>query len=308
MEAAPTATSPADDALARRRRNSFRTLAVSVLVAFTLGAGVATWFAWHSGWLSNAPTAPVTAQEQAAADADAELVAAEALPATTTSSAAPPGTIDSRMGELERRMNRLDLQAEAASGHAARAEGLLVAFAARRLIERGAPLGYLENQLQLRFGNAQPNAVRTIINSSRSPVTLDSLRNGLERLSAAAVTEPETLSGWERVRTEVSRLFVLRSASSPSPQPEIRLERAQALLDDGRVEAAAALVERLPNSQEVRPWVADARRYVAVHDALDLVETAALLEPRQLIDGAGQPVRQRSPAAPTTDPEADAAT
>ncbi len=85
---------------------------------------------------------------------------------------------------------------------------------------------------------------------------------------------------------------------------EIRLERAQALLDDGRVEATAALVERLPNSQEVRPWIADARRYVAVHDALDLVETAALLEPRQLIDGEGQPVRQRSPAAPTADPEA----
>ncbi|MDR7104077.1 hypothetical protein [Croceicoccus sp. BE223] len=306
MEEPPTATST-DASLPPRRSNSFRTLAVSVLVAFTLGAGLATWFAWNSGWLSPAATAPEPAQEQAAAIADAELVAAEASSAAALSTTSP-GTIDSRMGELERRMNRLDMQAEAASGHAARAEGLLVAFAARRLIERGAPLGYLENQLQLRFGNAQPNAVRTIINSSRNPVTLDNLRTGLERLSTTAVNEPETLSGWERFRSEVSRLFVLRSAGSPSPQPEIRLERAQALLDDGRVEAAAALVERLPNSQEVRPWVADARRYVAVHDALDLVETAALLEPRQLIDGEGQPVRQRSPAAPAVEPEAAEAT
>lgn len=304
MEAAPTATSPdaaADSVAAPRRRNSLRTMIVSVLIAFTLGAALAIWFAWNSGWLTTSPS-PAPVEDVAAPAADAELTAA-----TPTSSAlAAPGTMDSRLGDLERRMNRLDMQAEAASGHAARAEGLLVAFAARRLIERGAPLGYLENQLQLRFGNAQPNAVRTIINSSRNPVTLDGLRTGLDQLANTAVAEPETLSGWDRVKNEVSRLFVLRNASAPSPQPEIRLERAQALLGDGRVDAAAALVERLPNADRVRPWVADARRYVAVHDALDLVETAALLEPRQLIDGEGQPIRQRSPAAPAAGLEAAA--
>ncbi|RVQ65512.1 hypothetical protein EKN06_13345 [Croceicoccus ponticola] len=279
-----------------RKMNSVRDIAVAVLVAFALGAAVAFWFAYSKGWIL-----PDATQSQ-------DVVTAAALPdnalpgaATSTGSAiAAPAqaAIDIRLDELERRLNRIDLQAEAASGHAARAEGLLVAFAARRLLERGAPLGYLENQLQLRFGNAQPNAVRAIINGSRNPVTLDSLRTGLENISLTAVEEPETLSGWERLKSEIAGLFVLRSASAPSPQPEMRLDRARQLLDDGRVEAAAALVERLPNREGVEPWLADARRFVTVHDALDLIETAALLEPRQFNDGEGQPVRQRSPAAP----------
>lgn len=277
--------------------NRIRAIAAAVLIAFTAGCVLAFYLAWSSGWL--ATTTEDTEQAEVASAAalpgDAELQAAAPAATAMTPSEA---TLDVRIDTLERRMNRLDLQAEAASGHAARAEGLLVAFAARRLLERGAPLGYLENQLQLRFGNAQPNAVRTIINGSRSPVTLDSLRLGLETISAQAVEEPDSVSGWERVKAELSNLFVLRSATAPSPQPEMRLDRARLLLDDGRVEAAAALVERLPNSERVAPWLTDARRYVAVHDALDLIETAALLEPRMLIDGDGQPVRQPSPAAP----------
>lgn len=295
MEApSPTAT---DNSTPAGSTNRIRTLAAAIIFAFVLGGALAFYLAWSSGWLS-ATGAP---DDQAVAPAatlpqDAELSAAAPRGTALT---APPAAVEVRIDELERRLNRLDLQAEAASGHAARAEGLLVAFAARRLIERGAPLGYLENQLQLRFGNAQPNAVRTIINTARNPVTLDSLRLGLEKMSTAAVEEPETISGWERVKSELARLFVLRTADAPSPQPEMRLDRARLLLDDGRVEAAAALIERLPNTQGVAPWLVEARRYIAVHDALDLIETAALLEPRRLIDSEGQPVRQRSPAAPS---------
>src|SRR5690606_34403984 len=72
------------------------------------------------------------------------------------------GGLDQRIAAMEQRLARLDLQAAAAEGNAARAEGLLIAFAARRSIERGAQLGYLADQLQLRFGNAQPVAVRTV--------------------------------------------------------------------------------------------------------------------------------------------------
>ena len=46
----------------------------------------------------------------------------------------------------------------AASGNAARAEGLLIAFSARRTLERGNDLGYLGDQLRLRFGDAEANA------------------------------------------------------------------------------------------------------------------------------------------------------
>jgi hypothetical protein len=280
-----------------RSSNRFRKIAASVLLAFVLGLAAAFYLAWSTGWLTDpaAEPAKVAAPVEAAPPAEAELTAAAPLPAL------PEGemTVGQRVGDLERRLNRLDMQAEAASGNAARAEGLLVAFAARRLVERGAPLGYLENQLQLRFGNAQPNAVRTIINSARNPVTLDQLRQGLQSLPETAVAEPDDLTGWARIRSEIAGLFVLRKADVPSPQPVVRLERAQQLLNDGRVEAAAALVARLPNRDATKEWLENAQRYVATQQALDLIETAALLEPRNLSDSQGQPVRQPSPAQPS---------
>ncbi|QNE04013.1 hypothetical protein [Croceicoccus marinus] len=294
MDSTPHDSSVAYGAVKGSKR--FRKLAVSVFLAFALGLVLAFYLAWSTGWLAE-PSAPANADAaavEAAPNADAELTAAAPLPPV------PAGemTVAMRLGDLERRLNRLDMQAEAASGNAARAEGLLVAFAARRLVERGAPLGYLENQLQLRFGNAQPNAVRTIINSARNPVTLDQLRQGLQSLPETAVTESEDLTGWARIKAEIANLFVLRRADAPSPQPVVRLERAQQLLNDGRVEAAAALVERLPNREATGEWLENAQRYVATQQALDLIETAALLEPRNLSDSQGQPVRQPSPAAP----------
>src|SRR3546814_10207214 len=56
-----------------------------------------------------------------------------------------------RVAELEQRLSRITLQAESASGNASRAEGLLVAFAVRRALDRGLSLGYLDAQLRLRF-------------------------------------------------------------------------------------------------------------------------------------------------------------
>src|SRR3546814_3188813 len=85
-----------------------------------------------------------------------------------------------RVGELETRLSRITLQAASASGNATRAEGLLIAFAARRALDRGLSLGYLEAQLRLRFGDDQPNAVKTIIDTARDPITLEPLRSELE--------------------------------------------------------------------------------------------------------------------------------
>ncbi|GGD65285.1 hypothetical protein [Croceicoccus mobilis] len=283
--------------------NRLRKYAASVLMAFVLGLAAAFYLAWSTGWLASDDAE--TPQQAAALpagdgeDGDAELRAAAPVTPSTSSTLPADASMGMRVTELERRLNRLDLQAEAASGNAARAEGLLIAFASRRLVEQGAPLGYLENQLRLRFGNAQPNAVRTIINSARNPVTLDQLRQSLQKLPSTATETPDDLTGWAKLRAEIGNLFVLRNSDAPSPQPEVRLERAEQLLNDGRVEAAAALVARLPNREATADWLADARRFVATHQALDLIETAALLESRNLTDSSGQPVRQPSPAAPS---------
>jgi len=278
----------------------WRAVATAILLAFMLGALLALYLVGGTGWRlpGGGEEAGSAAQAAALREYDAELGAAT----SASRIAQVPPTMALRVEELERRLNRIDLQAEAASGNAARAEGLLIAFAARRLLERGAPLGYLENQLRLRFGNAQPNAVSTIVNSARDPVTLEELREDLADLRTRALELPEEHSGWDRVQAELAQLFVLRRTDAPSPQPEQRLNRAEALLENGRVEPAAALIARLPNRAATADWLADARRYEATNEALNLIEMAALLEPRSLIDGNGQAVRQRSPAAPAPAP------
>jgi hypothetical protein len=75
------------------------------------------------------------------------------------------------------------------------------------------------------------------------------------------------------------------------------LQRARLFLESGRTEAAVAEVRNLPNAAGAAAWLANAERYAAAQQALELLETTALLEPRSLRDGAGRSVEQRSPLA-----------
>ena len=205
------------------------------------------------------------------------------------------GGIEQRLAAAEQRLARLDLQAQAASGNAARAEGLLIAFAARRSLARGAELGYLADQLRLRFGDALPNAVDTVIAFSRQPVTLDQLVARLDGL-APRLADPAQQNLVDRIRREVGNLFVIRRESTPSPQPARRMERARFFLESGRVDRAIEEVRHLPGAVNADAWIRDAERYAAAQRALDLIETSAVLEPRRLRDSAGTPVEQPSPA------------
>lgn len=228
------------------------------------------------------PTPSATAS-QAAAQKAVERVAEQ------------QGGLDQRLAAAEQRLARLDLQAQAAAGNAARAEGLLIAFATRRAIERGAELGYLADQLRLRFGDAMPNAVDTLVRASRNPITLDQLIARLEGL-APRLAEPTNKGGFAQFREELASLFVVRRESAPSPQPQRRLERARMFLESGRTDAAIAEVRNLPGAESAQSWIRDAERYSEAQQALDLIETAAVLEPRRLRDGAGNRISQPSPA------------
>ena len=64
----------------------------------------------------------------------------------------------------------------------------------------------------------------------------------------------------------------------------------------GRTDSAIAEVRNLPGAESAEGWLRDAERYAAAQRALDLIETAAVLEPRRLRDGAGNRVEQPSPA------------
>ena len=46
--------------------------------------------------------------------------------------------------------------------------GLLLTYAVRRTLDNGAPLGYLAEQLRLRFGATQPQAVRAVISAAKA--------------------------------------------------------------------------------------------------------------------------------------------
>ena len=206
--------------------------------------------------------------------------------------------LDSRVVQLEERLNRITVEAQAASGNAARAEGLLVAFAARRALDSGMPLGYVEGQLRLRFGQAQPRAVATIINAAREPVTLADLRGGLATIADQLTTPGPDIGWWEALENEARELVTIRRASTPSPRPQAAMNRAMHYLDAGRVNAALDEVERMPGRAAADRWLQFARRYLEARRALDLIETAAILEPRQLRTAGGNAVTQTSPLAP----------
>lgn len=273
---------PADGA-APVKRLSLRALFIAALVLLILGIVGGGWA--MSRWLA-ADTPPRTtvavdspgAALKAVGEAPAAAQAGQPLVVAPLDGA---DALAARVAELEQRLSRITLQAESASGNASRAEGLLVAFAVRRALDRGLSLGYLEAQLRLRFGDDQPNAVKTIIETSREPVTLEQLRTELDAIAPELVGRTgDNGSLWTGLRRELGELFVVRPAGTQSPRATERLERARRYLAGGMADKAIAEVQAMPGAAAASEWLIEARRYHEARRALDLIETAAILEPR----------------------------
>ncbi|MFZ2995749.1 hypothetical protein [Sphingobium sp.] len=273
------------------RRSRILPLFILMMLAFAVGVAITVW-AW--------PQIQRRWTGQTAQPVLATAPASKATPQTLAQSLTPDiaQVLDSRVMQLEERLTRITVEAQAASGNAARAEGLLVAFAARRALDSGAPLGYVEGQLRLRFGQAQPRAVATIINAAREPVTLADLRGGLIDVGDRVTTPPASANWWTAIEHEARELVTIRRASTPSPRPQAALDRAIHFLDGGRVGAALAEVERMPGRVAADRWMQATRRYLEARRALDLIETAAILEPRTMQMTESAPVAQASPLAP----------
>jgi hypothetical protein len=184
-----------------------------------------------------------------------------------------------RVNRMEEKVGQLDLQARAAVGNADRAESLLVAFAARRALDRGLGLGYLETLLRQRFAGSQPQAVATIFTAARAPVTLEQLQAELQEVTPKLTGGGPDQGWWEALRTELSGLISIRKEGTPSPLPSEHLRRALASLQAGQVDVALVEVSRLPGRANAAEWIEKARRYVAARRALDTIETTALMEP-----------------------------
>ena len=279
--------SPADEAVPARGP-SFRVLAIGALLLLLIGIGGGGWAVdrWLTGEAAVPATKIIESGGNGAVDpvliAGADPAGAIADPPLAVAPIDGANALVVRVAELEQRLSRITLEAESASGNASRAEGLLVAFAVRRALDRGLSLGYLDAQLRLRFGDDQPNAVKTIIETSREPVTLEQLRAELDTLAPQLVGRGGDDNGslWTGLRRELGELFVVRAAGTQSPRASERLERARRYLGAGQADKAIAEVEAMPGSEVATDWLIDARRYHEARRALDLIETAAILEPR----------------------------
>ena len=260
-------------------RRSRMSMLILPLIAFLLGLAAMGWLL--ANWQAAARyvgVAPQTVVQRPPAPTPAP--AAEARPVETPQTFLIDPELQRRVAQLEQRLVEIDDHSRAAAGNADRAEGLLVAFAARRALDRGVALGYIEALLTRRFGDSQRQSVATIITASRQPVTLQDLQEGLQEVGPDLTGGSPRQGWWSALKTEFSDLVTVRKEGFPSTLPEERLRRAQRRLEAGQVDVALAEVLRLPGRDNAADWIAAARRYAAARRALDTIETAALLAPR----------------------------
>src|SRR3954451_6247845 len=185
--------------------------------------------------------------------------------------------VDARVAQLEARLTRVENATERAEGFAGRADALVVAFAARRAIDRGVALGYLENLLVDRFGSQHQQAVGTIVTAPHQPVRLNDLIAQYEMIGPDLRRGGPQDSWWTNFRRGLGSLIEVRRADRPAMNPDARYQRALQRLSSGDVDQALAETMRLPGATNATDWVDKARRYVAAHRALDEIESAALL-------------------------------
>jgi hypothetical protein len=244
------------------------------LVLVLIGAGAAVWGLAHdrpaARLLGIAPAVP---EQHVLQTSGPPTMAAPPTPMESSARVAE----DARITSLESRLAAVENATQRAEGSAGRADALVMAFAARRAIDRGVALGYLENLLAERFGSQHQAAVATIITASRQPVRLNDLISEYELLGPDLRRGGPQDSWWTNFRRELGSLVEVHRADRPAINAEARYNRALQRLSTGDVDQALAETMRLPGAARASEWTDRARRYVAAHRALDEIESAALL-------------------------------
>jgi hypothetical protein len=242
------------------------------LVLIVLGAAAAVWALGHNERAARL-LGVVPAQPPVVLTPKPVVINPAPQPAQPTQAQAQ----DARIADLENRLARVESATARAEGSAGRADALVVAFAARRAIDRGVALGYLENLLADRFGAQHRAAVATVITAAHQPVRLDDLISEYDSLGPDLRRGGPQDSWWTNFRRELGTLVEIHSATRPASNPDALYARARQELASGNVDQALADTMRLPGASRASAWVAKARRYILAHRALDEIESAALL-------------------------------
>jgi hypothetical protein len=252
---------------ASRSKMKFKYIMLLLLFAFAGGASATWWLADSFGIL----TAPGATDAVEADGNNTQPSAANVAPVYPSAAG--------MTAQVEGQVVPVYVTDSVISSDALRGEGLLLTYAVRRTLDNGAPLGNLAEQLQLRFGATQPQAVRTVISAAKAPVTIANLQTELGGLA------PELISGnredgvWAMMTQELSQLFVLRRDGVAALAPEQRLIRAQALVEGGKMAAAMQEVAAMPGASAAQSWLVRAKRYTDARKALDRLEQMALIRP-----------------------------
>jgi hypothetical protein len=265
------------------KARSLRAILIFVLIGVMVGVALAGW-----GLSKSQSVRDYLFGSESAPDLPVVSGATEPIVPPSAGIAALPPPPDvapdvdaDRLAALEARVAILGQNA-AQSNNSDRAEGLLLAFAARRALDRGLALGYVEGRLNAHFGERQPRAVAMIIAAARQPATLDQLQTELESLTPKLAGNGPDESWWGSIQRSLSSLIIVREAGAPSPAPAERLIRATSAIRSGRVDQALAEVARLPNRDAASDWMIKARRYIEAYRALDLIEAAAIMGPEEV--------------------------
>ncbi len=268
------------------QRSRMGPVLVIAVIAFAIGLALMAYASRNAPGLFGRSAAP--------AAAPIALPTAAPITPDVATLALREAALAAQLANLEARAARIDGTSAQAESNAGRAEAILITFAARRALDRGVGLGYLEGELRRRFGAAFPREVNGVIRDSRAPVTLEDLREGLT--AAAPTLLAQKSDWWAGIGSELRSLVVIHRAGTPSPLPSDRLARARRQLGTGNVETALAEVERLPGAGEASNWIAAARRYVAARAALDTLESAAITGAATAAAGATR--AEAAPAEP----------
>jgi len=267
----------------------FKHIMMLLLVAFA-GGGVATW------WLANSYGVLMPAAQ----NAGEEESTAPPLPMGNVAPA--PAPVAGTTTQVEGQVVPVYVTDPAISGDAVRGEGLLLTFAVRRTLDNGEPLGYLSEQLRLRFGATQPQAVAAVISAAQAPVTISNLQTELTGLAPVLLTGNRNTSVWATIKRELSQLFVLRRDGSSALAPEQRLFRAQVFVEAGNLSAAMEEVAAMPGDSAAQSWMARAKRYNDARKALERLEQMALIRPVVVPVKVPAPVETPAPETITKTP------
>jgi hypothetical protein len=249
------------------------------LVLLLVGAAAATWALarYQPAAKFLGVVQPAQPTDPQAALTPKPFVMNPQLPQGPAQAAANDPEDAAKISTLEQRLQRVEQATQRTESFAGRADALVVAFAARRAIDRGVALGYLEPLLVDRFGAQHQAAVATVITASRQPVRLNDLTSEYEAIGEDLRRGGPEESWWAGLKRELGSVVEVHHANRPAMNADARYNRALARLNTGDVDQALAETMRLPGASRAGDWTNKARRYVAAHRALDEIESAALL-------------------------------